>query len=121
MNSTTHALTRRRFIAASSATAGSLVVGFHIPTGAQQAATPNAAEINAWVVIHPDDRVVLRMARTEMGQGTRTGLCQMIAEELPTVDLHGLHVALRVTCTMSRPAVRVAWPEAVLIAARTRL
>lgn len=43
---------------------------------------PATPEINAWVVIHPDDRVVLRMARSEMGQGTRTGLAQMIAEEL---------------------------------------
>lgn len=65
--------------------AGAFVLGFHIaPKGAlAQAATPAATpEINAWVVIHPDDRVVLRMARSEMGQGTRTGLCQMIAEEL---------------------------------------
>ncbi|WP_232478557.1 xanthine dehydrogenase family protein molybdopterin-binding subunit [Roseomonas rosulenta] len=65
--------------------AGAFVLGFHIaPKGAlAQAAAPAATpEINAWVVIHPDDRVVLRMARSEMGQGTRTGLCQMIAEEL---------------------------------------
>lgn len=65
--------------------AGALVVGFHVaPRGALAQAAPASAvpEINAWVVIHPDDRVVLRMARSEMGQGTRTGLCQMIAEEL---------------------------------------
>lgn len=69
--------------------AGALVVGFHLaPKGAAaQATAPSAApsavpEINAWVVVHPDDRVVLRMARSEMGQGTRTGLAQMIAEEL---------------------------------------
>jgi isoquinoline 1-oxidoreductase beta subunit len=66
--------------------AGALVVGFHLaPKGAAaQAAVPPSAvpEINAWVVVHPDDRVVLRMARSEMGQGTRTGLAQMIAEEL---------------------------------------
>jgi isoquinoline 1-oxidoreductase beta subunit len=65
--------------------AGAFALGFHIaPKGALgQAAAPAATpEINAWVVIHPDDRVVLRMARSEMGQGTRTGLCQMIAEEL---------------------------------------
>jgi isoquinoline 1-oxidoreductase beta subunit len=65
--------------------AGVLAVGFHLaPKGAlAQAAAPNAVpEVNAWVVIHPDDRVVLRMARSEMGQGTRTGLAQMIAEEL---------------------------------------
>jgi isoquinoline 1-oxidoreductase beta subunit len=61
--------------------AGALVVGFHLaPKGAAaQAAVP---EINAWVVVHPDDRVVIRMARSEMGQGTRTGLAQLVAEEL---------------------------------------
>ena len=65
--------------------AAALAVGFHLaPRGApaQSAAPAATPEINAWVVIHPDDRVVVRMARSEMGQGTRTGLCQMIAEEL---------------------------------------
>jgi len=66
--------------------AGAFALGFHLPArGAlAQAATPAGVvpEINAWVVIHPDDRVILRMARSEMGQGTRTGLVQLIAEEL---------------------------------------
>ncbi|MCX7144431.1 MAG: molybdopterin-dependent oxidoreductase, partial [Proteobacteria bacterium] len=39
-------------------------------------------EVNAWVVIRPDDTVVVRIARSEMGQGTLTGLAQMVAEEL---------------------------------------
>ena len=39
-------------------------------------------EINAWVVVYPDDRVVIRIARSEMGQGTLTGLAQLVAEEL---------------------------------------
>src|SRR5581483_7163192 len=42
-------------------------------------ATP---EINAWVVIRPDDTVVIRIARSEMGQGSLTGLAQLVAEEL---------------------------------------
>jgi isoquinoline 1-oxidoreductase beta subunit len=44
-----------------------------------QGATP---EINAWVVVQPDDKVVIRIARSEMGQGTLTGLAQLVAEEL---------------------------------------
>ena len=39
-------------------------------------------EVNAWVVVNPDDTVVIRIARSEMGQGTLTGLAQMVAEEL---------------------------------------
>jgi isoquinoline 1-oxidoreductase beta subunit len=66
--------------------AAGLVVGFHLPgrEALAQATTTVATtpEINAWVVIRPDDTVVIRMARSEMGQGTRTGLVQMIAEEL---------------------------------------
>ena len=39
-------------------------------------------EVNAWIVIKPDDTVIIRIARSEMGQGTLTGLAQMVAEEL---------------------------------------
>ena len=83
MSGSTASVSRRRFVQASAATAGSLVIGFHVPAGAQQAAaTPNAAEVNAWVVIKPDETVVIRVARSEMGQGTLTGLAQLVAEEL---------------------------------------
>jgi isoquinoline 1-oxidoreductase beta subunit len=44
--------------------------------------TGAAPEINAWVVVQPDDTVVIRIARSEMGQGTLTGLAQLVAEEL---------------------------------------
>jgi len=40
------------------------------------------AEVNAWVSIKPDDTVLIRIARSEMGQGTRTGLAQLVTEEL---------------------------------------
>ena len=43
---------------------------------------PEVKEVNAWVVIEPDDTVVIRIARSEMGQGTLTGLAQLVAEEL---------------------------------------
>jgi isoquinoline 1-oxidoreductase subunit beta len=39
-------------------------------------------EVNLWVVIKPDDTCVIRVVRSEMGQGTRTGLAQLVAEEL---------------------------------------
>ena len=45
-------------------------------------AATETPEINAWVVVEPDDTVVVRIARSEMGQGTLTGLAQLVAEEL---------------------------------------
>lgn len=44
--------------------------------------TAQSPEVNAWVMIQPDDTVIIRIARSEMGQGTLTGLAQMVAEEL---------------------------------------
>ena len=79
-------VSRRFFLGSSVAAAGSLVVGFRIPLmGEAQAQTSQAtvaAEVNAWVVVNPDDSVVIRIARSEMGQGTLTGLAQLVAEEL---------------------------------------
>ena len=74
-------LSRRGFLGAS-ASAG-LVVAFHIPFASSALAQQNRApEVNAWVVVKPDDSVVIRIARSEMGQGTLTGLAQLVAEEL---------------------------------------
>jgi isoquinoline 1-oxidoreductase subunit beta len=75
----TATLSRRSFIGSSAG----LVVGFHIPfAGAATAPAAVTPEINAWVVVKPDDTVVIRIARSEMGQGTLTGLAQLVAEEL---------------------------------------
>jgi isoquinoline 1-oxidoreductase subunit beta len=70
----------RRSFLVGSAVAG-LSLGFHVPF-APSAGAQDAPEINAWVVIEPDDTVIIRIARSEMGQGTLTGLAQMVAEEL---------------------------------------
>ena len=76
-------VSRRTFLAGTSAAIGGLSVGFHVPFGADAVAQGAAApEVNAWVVIKPDDTVVIRIARSEMGQGTLTGLAQLVAEEL---------------------------------------
>lgn len=78
-------LSRRRFIVGSVAAGGGLALGFRVPFGMDAAAAERAAgagEVNAWVVIKPDDTCVIRIARAEMGQGTHTGLAQLVAEEL---------------------------------------
>ncbi|MFL6827339.1 MAG: molybdopterin cofactor-binding domain-containing protein, partial [Bradyrhizobium sp.] len=61
-----------------------LALGLDIPFGGPTVvrAADGSPEVNAWVVIRPDDTVVIRIARSEMGQGTLTGLAQLVAEEL---------------------------------------
>jgi isoquinoline 1-oxidoreductase subunit beta len=83
MISTTPKIDRRSFVIGSAAVGAGLTLGLRIPFGTSVVrAQDGSPEINAWVVIRPDDTVVIRIARSEMGQGTLTGLAQMVAEEL---------------------------------------
>ena len=78
-------LSRRSFIIGSgSIAAGGLAIGLPalLPAAALAQTHGEAAEVNVWVVVKPDDTCVIRIARSEMGQGTRTGLAQLVAEEL---------------------------------------
>ncbi len=71
---------RRSFVIGTAAAGAGLVLGFDLTPSAE--AADAAPEVNAWVVINPDDSVVIRIAKSEMGQGTLTGLAQLTAEEL---------------------------------------
>jgi isoquinoline 1-oxidoreductase beta subunit len=73
--------------------AGAFVLGFWLPPRASHAQTaaargaawytePAIPEINAWIVVEPDDTVVIRIAQTELGQGVWTSNAMMVAEEL---------------------------------------
>jgi isoquinoline 1-oxidoreductase beta subunit len=81
-------LDRRRFLLATAVGAGGgFSLGFHVPFRASDAAARkstarSSVEVNAWVVVKGNDTVVVRIARSEMGQGTLTGLAQLVAEEL---------------------------------------
>src|SRR5207244_6452486 len=76
-------LDRRSLLLGAAAIGGGLSLGLRIPFGLAGAqAADSVPEVNAWVVIRPDDTVVIRIARSEMGQGTLTGLAQLVAEEL---------------------------------------
>jgi isoquinoline 1-oxidoreductase beta subunit len=89
------AMDRRDFLAAAAAASGALVVGFWIPSRAPKAAEnvppphgaawyedPAVPEINAWIVVAPDDTVTIRIAQTELGQGVWTSNAMMVCEEL---------------------------------------
>ena len=83
-------LTRRAFLIQSAVVGGGLLVGFHLPAARSlQAAEPatiasgaQPVEVNAWIIIQPDDSVLIRVARSEMGQGIFTALPMLVAEEL---------------------------------------
>ena len=77
-------LNRRAFVIGTAAAGAGLAIGLDIPFGGPDVvrAADGSPEVNAWVVIQPDDTVVIRIARSEMGQGTLTGLAQLVAEEL---------------------------------------
>src|SRR5438270_4112609 len=80
---------RRKFIVGSAAAGSGLALGLQLPVSLAGIGVANAQpivggspEVNAWVLIKPDDTTVIRIARAEMGQGTLTGLAQLVAEEL---------------------------------------
>ncbi|HSN19964.1 MAG TPA: molybdopterin cofactor-binding domain-containing protein [Usitatibacter sp.] len=81
----TLAIDRRQFLKASVAAGGALALEFSLPAAAgvlDMSRPGEKPEVTHWIVIHPDDRVVIRIARSEMGQGSMTGLAQLVAEEL---------------------------------------
>src|SRR5207247_334549 len=77
-------LSRRSFIVGTAVASGGLALGVRLPFGtpAEAKTAGDGVEVHAWVVVKPDDTCVIRIARSEMGQGTRTGLAQLVAEEL---------------------------------------
>ena len=77
-------MNRRAFVIGTAAVGTGLALGLDLPFGgpAVVRAADGSPEVNAWVVIRPDDTVVIRVARSEMGQGSLTGLAQLVAEEL---------------------------------------
>ncbi len=87
-------LARRKFIVGSAAAGGGLALGMQLQFGVSPGiataeaagvaggANAGVAEVNAWVLVRPDETCVIRVARSEMGQGTLTGLAQLVAEEL---------------------------------------
>src|ERR1700704_4269151 len=85
-------LSRRDLLSNAAAATGALVVGFWMPQRAPaQTMNPEGAawadesavgEVNAWVVVAPDDTITIRIAQTELGQGVWTSNAMMVAEEL---------------------------------------
>ena len=76
-------MNRRAFLASAAAAGGALALGFDIPLGPRTIrASESVSEITVWIVIEPDDTVIIRVAKSEMGQGSFTALPMLVAEEL---------------------------------------
>lgn len=74
-------LSRREFFAAGAAGAAGLVIGFYLPRGGDSGRSADFAP-NAYLRISPDEKITVFVARSEMGQGVRTSLPMILAEEL---------------------------------------
>jgi isoquinoline 1-oxidoreductase subunit beta len=74
-------VSRRSFLAGISAVGGGVTLALRIPFSPARA-VGTFPEITAWLVIHSDDSIVVRVAHAEMGQGAQTGLAMLVAEEL---------------------------------------
>jgi isoquinoline 1-oxidoreductase subunit beta len=84
-------LSRRHFILTTATAAGGFMIGIAAkPRTAPAATVPvqpwgdgyAANEIDAWIAIDPDDSILIRYQRSEMGQGSMTALPMIMAEEL---------------------------------------
>ncbi len=76
-------LDRRTLLVSAAAAGGSLVLAFDVPFGPSPVrGSTMPSEITAWIVIEPDDTVIIRVAKSEMGQGGFTALPMLVAEEL---------------------------------------
>src|SRR5213596_2213495 len=90
-------VTRREFLATVAAAQGAFVLGFWMPEKAHAQTTqtpastplgaawyeePATPEVNAWIVVAPDDTITIRIAQTELGQGVWTSNGMMVCEEL---------------------------------------
>src|SRR5260370_35023849 len=122
-------LNRREFVAVGGAAGAGLVVGFYLPHGGSKSKTFSP---NGYLRITPDNKITIVVARSEMGQGVRTALPMILAEELEAdwkqieIEQAGASTLYGAQTTGVSASVRTTWepilkpdtpPPAVLIPA----
>ena len=75
-------LSRRQFLERSAAAGAGLAIGFYLPASGQAEEGEARLAPNAYLSIAPDGKITIVVARSEMGQGVRTALPMILAEEL---------------------------------------
>src|SRR5256714_4941567 len=73
-------ISRREFVGAGIGAAAGLLIGFYLPHKGES--QKNSFSPNAYLRITPDNKITIVVARSEMGQGVRTALPMILAEEL---------------------------------------
>jgi CO/xanthine dehydrogenase Mo-binding subunit len=105
-------LSRREFVAAGVAAGAGLVIGFYLPQGNSSGTT---FAPNAYLKITPDGKITIVVARSEMGQGVRTSLPMILAEELEadwkqiTIEQAGASTLYGDQTTGGSASVRTTW------------
>ena len=107
-------LSRREFVTAGVAAGAGLVIGFYLP---HHDSTPagNTFTPNAYLKITPDGKITIVVARSEMGQGVRTSLPMILAEELEadwkqiTIEQAGASTLYGDQTTGGSASVRTTW------------
>ena len=98
---------RRSFLA--SVSAGAFTLAWGAPAAARSVTGQHeAVELGLWAVVHPDDRIIVRIARSEMGQGTATGLAQLVADEM---DADWTRVGIEFVAPHVNLAAKRAWGD----------
>src|SRR6202140_2067262 len=106
-------LNRREFVAAGVAAGAGLVVGFYLPPGRKSG--KEVFSPNAYVRITPDNKTTIVVARSEMGQGVRTALPMILAEELEAdrkqieIDQAGASTLFGDQTTGGSASIRTTW------------
>src|SRR5260221_2524267 len=106
---------RRNSLKHPAASGGGLSVGFSSPAALAQKAD-GATEINAWVVIRPDDAIIIRYARSEMGQGSMTSAPMLVAEEL---ECDWTRVKIEYASANANVRRKRAWGDMAAVCSRT--
>ena len=108
-------LSRREFLAGSAAAGTGLVIGFYLHRRPSAGTGKDTFAPNAYLKIAPDGKITIVVARSEMGQGVRTSLPMILAEELEadwkqiTIEQAGASTLFGDQTTGGSASVRTTW------------